>query len=163
MTSTSILMDNLRRTSVATALTLGVLVSGIAAPRAAENMDSRPSNDQRVPPVEILMTVEDGGARCAPAELRLPAKSDVELSIVNNSTSQITLTAPRIFENKNVLHHDGDLIHVASNDGYLVKANGKGTLKVRTIADGQYPYGCTSVTNKSKPFEGKLTLAPSNQ
>ncbi|MHC2020257.1 anaerobic typically selenocysteine-containing protein [Methylobacterium sp. CM6247] len=109
------------------------------------------------------MTVENGGAKCAPAELRLPANSDVEMDIVNKSTSQITLTAPRIFENKNVLHHDGDLVHVASNDGYLVKANGQGVLKVRTIVEGNYPYGCTSVTNQSKPFEGKLVLTPPNQ
>ena len=131
--------------------------------QAAENMASRPSNDQKIPPVEILMTVENGGAKCAPAELRLPANSDVVMNVVNKSTSQMTLTAPRIFENKNVLHHDGDLVHVASNDGYLVKANGKGVLKVRTIVEGSYPYGCTSVTKQSKPFEGNLLLAPSNQ
>jgi len=109
------------------------------------------------------MCVENGAAKCAPAELRFPANSDVELQISNQSKDQITLTAPRIFENKNVLHHDSDLVHVASNDGYLVKPNGKGVLKVRIIAEGQYPYGCTSVHNQAKPFEGTLTLGPSNQ
>ena len=131
--------------------------------QAAENLASRPSNDQKVPPVEIVMTVENGAAKCAPAELRLRANSDVAMNVVNKSTSQMTLTAPHIFENKNVFHHTGDLVHVASNDGYLVKANGKGVLKVRTIVEGSYPYGCASVTNQSKPFEGNLLLAPSNQ
>ena len=162
MTSRIALMQKALRPGAIITLMIGTVLPW-ASSHAAENMASRSSNDQKVPPVEILMTVEDGGAKCAPAELRLPANSDVQLNIVNQSTSQITFTAPRIFENKNVLHHDGDLVHVASNDGYLVKANGKGVLKVRTIAEGQYPYGCTSVTKQSKPFEGKLTLAPSNQ
>jgi hypothetical protein len=130
---------------------------------AAENMPERDARVAATPPIALTMSVEDGGAKCDPAEIRLLANSDVELQISNQSKDQITLTAPRIFENKNVLHHDGDLVHVASNDGYLVKANGKGVLKVRTIAEGRYPYGCTSVNKQSKPFQGTLTLAPSNQ
>lgn len=130
---------------------------------AAENMPSRERTDKAMVPVELTMDVENGAARCEPADLRLPADSDVALRIVNRSKHQFTLTAPRIFENKNVLHHDGDLAHVASDDGYTVKANGKGDLRVRTIAAGQYPFACTSVQNQSEPFRGTLTLAPANQ
>ena len=143
------------------ALLLASCIVGSAA-GAAENMPAREAHAV-APPVALTMSVENGAAKCDPAELQLPANSDVELQISNQSKDQITLTAPRIFENKNVLHHDGDLVHVASNDGYLVKANGKGVLKVRMIAEGKYPFGCTSVNKQSKPFEGTLTLAPSNQ
>jgi hypothetical protein len=129
-------------------LTAALLIGG-AAP-AAETM----------PSVDLTMTVENGAAKCAPAELRLPADTDVSIHVENHSTSQIVLTAPQIFENKNVLHHDGDVVHVASNEGYTVKQNGKGELRVRTIAAGQYPFGCTSVNDRSQPFKGTLTLAP---
>ncbi|WP_331290369.1 MULTISPECIES: cupredoxin domain-containing protein [Methylobacterium] len=115
---------------------------------------------EAMPSVDLTMTAENGAAKCAPAELRLPADTDVSIRVQNKSTSQIVLTAPQIFENKNVLHHDGDVVHVASNEGYTVKQNGKGEIRVRTIAAGQYPYGCTSVNDKSQPFRGTLTLSP---
>jgi hypothetical protein len=113
-----------------------------------------------LPPIEIVAEMVDGRLRCEPAELRLPAESAVQLQIVNRTKEQVTLTAPRMFENKNVLHHDGDLVHVASNDGYLVKQGGTGTLRVRTLAEGQYPYGCTATSKQDTPFKGTLTLAP---
>jgi hypothetical protein len=138
-----------------------LLVSGAA--HAAENMPSREGGEKSMPSVELTMNVEGGAAKCSPAELRLPANSDVSIKVTNQSSSQIVLTAPRIFENKNVLHHDGDVVHVASNDGYTVKQHGKGELRVRTIAEGQYPFGCTSVNNKSEPFQGTLTLSPPGQ
>jgi hypothetical protein len=127
---------------------------------AAENMPSREGGSTDMPTVELTMTTEGRAAKCSPAELKLPANTDVRIRITNQSSSQIVLTAPRIFENKNVLHHDGDVVHVASNDGYTVKQNGKGELRVRTIAQGQYPFGCTSVNNRAEPFEGNLTLSP---
>jgi hypothetical protein len=115
---------------------------------------------ETAPSVDLTMTVQNGAAACAPAELRLPAETEVNIRVQNHSTSQIVLTAPQIFENKNVIHHDGDVVHVASNEGYTVKQNGKGEIRVRTIAAGQYPFGCTSVNDKSQPFKGTLTLTP---
>ena len=129
-------------------LTAALLLTGAA--QAAETM----------PSVDLTMTVENGVPTCAPAELRLPADTDVSIKVQNRSTSQFVLTAPQIFENKNVLHHDGDVVHVASNEGYTVKQNGKGEIRVRTIGAGQYPFGCTSVNDRSKPFQGTLTLTP---
>ncbi|MBP1183108.1 hypothetical protein [Methylobacterium sp. PvR107] len=76
----------------------------------------------------------------------------------NRSTTQFVLTAPQIYETKNVLYHDGDVVHVASNEGYTVKQNGKGEIRARTNAAGQYPFGCTSLNDTSKPFRGTLTL-----
>src|SRR4051794_30401069 len=137
------------------------LMSGAAF--AAENMPSREGGGKGMPSVELTMNVDSGAAKCSPAELRLPANTDVSIKVTNQSSSQIVLTAPRIFENKNVLHHDGDVVHVASNDGYPVKQHGAGELRVRTIAEGQYPFGCTSVNNKSEPFKGTLTLSPPGQ
>jgi hypothetical protein len=57
-----------------------------------------------------------------------------------------------------VLHADGDLVHVASEKGYLVKQNGKGVLRIRTMKEGQETYACTSTRNRKAPFEGKLVL-----
>lgn len=82
------------------------------------------------------MEEADGAIRCVPAELRLPAGSNVELTITNTTKNHVTLTAPRQFENRHVLHHDGDLVHVASNDGYLIKQNEKGMLRIRTLDEG---------------------------
>jgi hypothetical protein len=138
---------------------LGALAAGPAL--AVEKPAAPPRNAGMMPPVSLTVEEADGAVRCAPAELNLPAESNVEITINNTTKNQVTLTAPHQFENKNVLHHDGDLVHVASDDGYLIKANGKGVLRIRTINEGQYPYGCTSVSKQSKPFEGKLTLTKS--
>ncbi|MGH1575276.1 cupredoxin domain-containing protein [Methylobacterium sp. P31] len=142
----------------------GSLASYLAPALAAMLLVAGPAGAaETMPSVELTMTVENGAAKCAPAELRLPANADVSIHVQNRSSSQIVLTAPRIFENKNVLHHDGDVVHVASNEGYTVKQNGKGEIRVRTIAAGQYPFGCTSVNDRSQPFKGTLTLAPAAQ
>lgn len=114
-----------------------------------------------MPPVSLIAEDVDGSLRCAPAELRLPAQSNVRFEIVNKTKQQVSLTAPELFKNRNVLHHDGDLVHVASNDGYLIKQGGTGVLKVRTMEEGQYPYACTSVSRQSEPFRGTLTLTKS--
>ncbi|KMO42523.1 hypothetical protein VQ03_10780 [Methylobacterium tarhaniae] len=133
---------------------LAVALSGGA--RAANDLP--PPKTDAMPPVEVTITAENGVLACAPAELRLPAQSNVDLHVTNQSNLQVSLTAPQIFQNKNVLHHDGDVVHVASNDAYMVKANGKGEIRLRTIAPGEYTYGCTATTKQDKPFTGKLTL-----
>ncbi len=62
-----------------------------------------------------------------------------------------------------MLHADGDLVHVASEKGYTVKQNGKGTLRLRTLKAGQEEYACTSTRNADAPFKGKLVLSPPAQ
>ncbi|MGY2049824.1 hypothetical protein [Methylobacterium sp. JK268] len=137
----------------------GLLLAGLAAgPALAANDLPPPKNGDTMPPVSLTITSENGAPKCDPAELRLPADSNVALQVVNQSKDEVTLTAPKIFENRYVLHHDGDVVHVANNDGYVVKQNGRGEIRLRTIAPGQYTFGCTSVTARNKPFEGKLTL-----
>ena len=141
-----------------TALSLAGLVALAVPALAANDLPPPKAGGEVMPPVEVTISTKDGAAACAPAELRLPAQSNVSLQVVNQSDAQVSITAPQIFQNKNVLHHDGDVVHVASNDAYLVKAKGKGEIRLRTIAPGSYTWGCTSVNAQSKPFEGKLTL-----
>jgi hypothetical protein len=125
---------------------------------AANDLPPPKAGGDVMPPVELAISGKAGSISCAPQELRLPAESNVAMSVSNQSDSQVTITAPQIFENKNVLHHQGDVVHVASNNGYLVKANGKGEIQFRTIAAGQYAYECTGVNDRSEPFKGALTL-----
>ena len=72
----------------------------------------------------------------------------------------VTITADGLFENGHVLHADGDLVHVASEKGYLVKRDGQGTLRVRTLEAGNHDFACTSTASKNAPFVGKLVLTP---
>ena len=139
-----------------------ILSAPLAAPCAiAEEKPSTPSKAaDTLPPVELTLDMEGDKPRCSPAELRLPAQTNVVLQIVNRADRPITLTAPGQFENRYVLHADGDLVHVMSNAGYLVKQGGKGVLKLKTMAEGQYPYACTSVQNQDAPFKGTLVLVP---
>ncbi|GJE41236.1 anaerobic typically selenocysteine-containing protein [Methylobacterium soli] len=139
-----------------------ILSAPLAASGAwAEEKPSAPAKaGDTLPPVELTIDMQDGKPRCSPAELRLPAETNVALQIVNHADRPITLTAPGQFENRYVLHADGDLVHVMSNAGYLVKQGGRGVLKLKTMAEGQYPYACTSVQNQDAPFKGTLVLAP---
>lgn len=116
-----------------------------------------PASDA-MPPVELIISMEDGKPVCDPAEILLPANTNVALHIVSSADAPITITAPGQFEHGLVLHADGDLIHDASEKGYTIKQKGQGTLRLRTMKPGQEDYACTSNRNANDPFKGKLTL-----
>lgn len=142
-------------------LGLAVLAATACASGAlAQSKPLPPASSDVMPPVELTITMDGDKPRCAPAELKLPANTNVELHIVSEAADPVTVTAPGQFENANVLHADGDLVHVASEKGYLVKQHGKGVLRIRTLKPGQETYACTSNRNQKAPFEGKLVLTP---
>ncbi|KQP96721.1 hypothetical protein [Methylobacterium sp. Leaf117] len=133
-------------------------VTSFATGVVAQSKPLPPASSDVMPPVELTIRMEGDKPVCAPAELKLPANTNVELHIVSQAAEPVTITAPGQFENANVLHADGDLVHVASEKGYLVKQNGKGVLRIRTLKAGQETYACTSNRNQKAPFEGKLVL-----
>jgi hypothetical protein len=135
----------------------------VAGPAFAQGKPLPPPASDAMPPVELTISLKDGKPVCDPAELRLPADTNVALTIVSSADVPVTITAPGQFENGLVLHSDGDLVHVASEKGYTVKQNGKGTLRLRTMKAGQEDYACTSARRLDAPFKGKLVLSPSAQ
>jgi hypothetical protein len=147
-------MQNFVRGSAAL---VALLVAGSAF---AQGKPLSPPASDAIPPVELTISLKDGKPVCAPAELTLPADTNVALHIVSSADAPVTITAPGQFENGLVLHADGDLVHVASEKGYTVKQNGQGTLRLRTMKAGQEEYACTSTRNADAPFKGKLVLSP---
>jgi hypothetical protein len=139
----------------------GAAVLVVAGPLtlSATARDLPPPKTDVVPPVELTVAADGKTVSCAPAELRLPAQTNVHVRLVNQTDKEITITAPQIFD-KNVLRHDGDLVHVASAAGYTLKPEGHGDIELRTLAPGQYPYGCTSAQNQGAPFKGTLVFVP---
>ena len=142
----------------ATLLALSAVLA--AGPALAQGKPLPPPATDAMPPVELTISLKDGKPVCDPAELKLPAETNVALKIVSSADAPVTITAPGQFENGLVLHADGDLVHVASEKGYTVKQNGKGTLRLRTMKAGQEEYACTSTRNADAPFKGKLVLSP---
>lgn len=132
-----------------------VLLGGIACAGAKP---LAPAASDAMPPVELTITMDGGKPVCAPAELRLPADTNVALRIVSTADTPVTITAPGQFENAHVLHTEGDLVHDASEKGYTVKRKGQGTLSLRTLKAGDLAYSCTSNRNMDAPFLGKLIL-----
>ena len=130
----------------------------LAGPAHAQGKPLPAPASDATPPVEMTISLEGGKPVCAPAELQLPADTNITLHIVSSADAPITITAPGQFENGLVLHADGDLIHVASEAGYTIKQKGTGTLKLRTMKAGQEEYACTSNRNANAPFKGKLVL-----
>lgn len=110
------------------------------------------------PPIDIKFDIVNGAARCEPPELRLPARTDVEVKITNTSDQIATITAPLLFRNEYVLHHEGDLAHVASNEGYTIKPRGTGRMKLRTPPPGEYEFSCFNAGTTGSPYKGKLIL-----
>jgi len=147
-------MQNFTRVSVVLAT---ILIAGSAF---AQGKRLAPPASDAMAPVELTISMKDGKPVCAPAEISLPADTNVSLHIVSRANASVTITAPGQFENGLLLHADGDLIHVASEKGYTVKQNGKGTLRLRTMKAGQEEYACTSTRNAGAPFKGKLVLTP---
>lgn len=150
-------MLNFARGSAALAVLL------MAGPAFAQGKPLPPPASDAMPPVELTIAMKDGKPVCAPAELSLPADTNIVLHIVSSADAPVTITAPGQFENGLVLHADGDLVHVASEKGYTVKQNGKGTLRLRTMKAGRETYACTSTRNIDAPFKGTLVLSPPAQ
>ena len=121
----------------------------------AQAKDLPPPSSDSMPPIELTITMDQGKPVCAPAELLVPANTNIALHIVSKADRPVTLTIPGQFSNGLVLHADGDLVHVASEDGYLVKQAGQGVLRLRSKGAGQDEYACTSTANKDQPFKGQ--------
>jgi hypothetical protein len=136
------------------AAAFGLALSMLPALALAEGKPLPPPSSDATPPIALTITLDGDKPVCDPAELLVPANTNVTFNIVNQANRDVTLTMPGQFKNGLVLHADGDLVHVASEDGYLVKRNGKGTLKVRSMEPGQEEYACTSVNNQQAPFKG---------
>lgn len=135
----------------------------VAGPAFAQGKPLPPPASDVTPPVELSVSLKDGKPVCDPADLRLPANTNIVLHIVSSADVPVILTAPGQFENGLIEHADGDLVHVESEKGYTIKQNGQGTLRLRTMKAGQHEYACTSIRNESAPFKGKLVLvAPAN-
>lgn len=132
----------------------------VAGPAFAQGKPLPPPASDVTPPVELSVSMKDGKPVCDPAELRLPAETNVVLHIKSSADAPVVVTAPGQFENGLIQHADGDLIHVESEKGYTIKQNGQGTLRLRTMKAGEETYACTSTRNQSAPFEGKLILIP---
>ncbi|GJD99449.1 cupredoxin domain-containing protein [Methylobacterium isbiliense] len=115
------------------------------------------------PPVEVTISQDGGTTRCEPATLRLPAETDVTLSLVNQSGLPATVTAPKMFENRQILHHDGGLAHIANESGFTVRPSTRGEVKLRTLAPGEYDFSCATTRNQGTPSRGKLVLVAPNQ
>lgn len=111
-----------------------------------------------MPPVELRVGLTDGKATCSPAELPLPADTDIELRVVSTADRPVTITMEGQFEKGRVLHSEGDVTHVASEKGYTIKPNGEGTIRVRSLPPGEVPFACTSTANSSEPFRGRVVL-----
>ncbi|MCP1537988.1 hypothetical protein J2W79_003045 [Methylorubrum extorquens] len=126
----------------------------------AEGKPLPPPASDGQPVMELTIEKKDSKIVCSPAELRLPADTNAELRVINKADQPVTLTMDGQFENGLVQHVDGDQGHSASEKGYTIKLNGKATLKFRTMAAGEHPYGCTGVNSQSNPFVGKYILVP---
>jgi hypothetical protein len=141
--------------------TLGTLCLVLSTTMAlAQGKPLPPPASSGQPIMELTIEKKDGKIACAPAELRLPADTNAELRVVNHADQPVTLTIDGQFENGLVQHVDGDQGHSASEKGYTIKLNGKATLKFRTMAASERPYGCTGVNSQSDPFVGKYVLVP---
>ena len=119
----------------------------------------QPASDV-MPPIEITVSMDGTKAVCSPSEIALPADTNVSLTITSHASTPVIITMAEQFENGLVLHSDGDIAHNASEKGYTIKQNGKGMLKLRTMAAGEHAYGCASINNQREPFTGKVVLSP---
>lgn len=142
------------------AAAFGLALSLVPALALAQGKPLPPPASGATPPIELTISMKDGKPDCSPAELLVPANTNIALNIVSHANADITVTIPGQFSNGLVQHADGDLVHVESEKGYLVKRNGKGTLKLRTEGPGKVEYACTSTTNQKAPFTGSYVRKP---
>lgn len=144
-------------------MSLVTLAAALCATGALAQGKLGPPASDAMPPVELTVNMQGKKPICEPTELRLPADTNVELHVISHADVPVSITMQNEFVKGHVLHADGDLVHEASEKGYLIKQNGQGTLRFRTLQPGEEPYGCTSTSNRADPFVGKLVLTAPNK
>jgi hypothetical protein len=112
------------------------------------------------PVVEILMEVASEGAACRPPQAGLPARSPIEIRLVNPSASAISFIATKFFEGSNV---EGATGAVDEGAGYLVGPGVTARIAVKsTPPEGAFPYTC-AMEREGRTLEGvggTLTIVP---
>lgn len=112
------------------------------------------------PVVEVLMEMASDGVTCRPPEARLPARSPVEIRLVNPSASAIRFIATKFFEGSNV---EGATGAVEEGAGYLVGPGVTARIAVKsTPPEGAFPFTC-AMEREGKTLEGTggtFTLTP---
>lgn len=149
MASTS---TRLRRGFGATLLAVGL------GPAAAQVPPPEQRGDKVLPPIEILAELVGGTVRCSPPEVRLPAQDEIDLRLVNRSDQTVTVAGPELFSDRNLVRSEGDVVHAASDQAYVVKPNGTARVIVRTPPAGQYRYTCAGNRSQGTPSGGTLTI-----
>jgi hypothetical protein len=103
------------------------------------------------PVVEVLMEVASEGAVCRPPEARLPARSAIELRLVNPSANPIRFMATQFLQSSEI---EGATGAVQEGEGYLVGPGVSARISVRmTPAEGKFPFTC-SIERQGKSLEG---------
>ena len=133
-------------------------VAGLAGAVCAQVPAPAQLGDKVLPPVEILAETVGDSVRCSPAEIRLPAQDEIDLRLVNRTDQQITVGGPELFSDRNLLRTEGDIVHAASDLGYVVKPNATGRVVLRTPAPGQYRYSCAGTRSQGAPAGGVLEV-----
>ncbi len=111
-----------------------------------------------LPPIEILAELVGGSVRCSPAEARLPARDEIDLRLVNRSDQQVTFGGQELFSDRNLVRSEGDVVHAASDQGYVIKPTGTGRIIARTPPAGQYRYTCAGNRSQGTPSGGVLEI-----
>jgi hypothetical protein len=132
--------------------------AGFAGTAAAQVPAPAQLGDKVLPPVEILAETVGDAVRCSPVEIRLPAQDEIDLRLVNRTDQQITVGGPELFSDRNLVRTEGDIVHAASDLGYVVKPNATGRVVLRTPAPGQYRYSCAGTRSQGAPAGGVLEV-----
>src|SRR5215210_3869156 len=112
-----------QRATIHRAAALSVFMLGVAGfsnPAAPQVPPPAQLGDKVLPPVEILAEMVGDSVRCSPAEVRLPAQDEIDLRLVNRTDQQVTVGGPELFSDRNLLRTEGDIVHAASDLGYVV-------------------------------------------
>jgi hypothetical protein len=133
-------------------------LAGAVLPAAAQVPAPAQRGDKVLPPIEILAELVGDSVRCSPAEVRLPAQDEIDLRLVNRSDQPLTFAGQEIFSDRHLVRLEGDVVHAASDQGYVVKPNATGRIILRTPPAGQYRYTCASSRTQGNPTGGTLTV-----
>jgi hypothetical protein len=111
----------LRSSAVGTLLAL--TLAGAVLPIVAVAQVPAPAErgDKVLPPIEILAELVGDSVRCSPAEVRLPAQDEIDLRLVNRSDQPLTFAGQEIFSDRYLVRLEGDVVHAASDQGYVVE------------------------------------------
>jgi len=114
-------------------------------------------------PIDIVMGAGDLVPGCEPRELRVPARTPIELRLDNRGAVALTFHAPTFLSRERVESAGVPVTERGPLEGLVVAPGTTERIRMLTPGEGRYPFACTGPAAGSPEPAGVIIVVPGPQ